>query len=137
MIRFVVLLATLTLVAGPPLKADEQPPTVAEFLTIWESIDFAAMRQRADETGAFEPEQNPAFARSVAEMRAVAQAYRERIEAERAAGTAPHSCLPDGEATFNSDAMMEHLRSYPPEQRAALSLSGAFAELMAKTYPCP
>jgi len=32
---------------------------------------------------------------------------------------------------------MQHLRSYPPEQRAALSLSDAFAELMAETYPCP
>ena len=72
MIRFVVLLVALTLVAGPRLKAEEQSLTVAEFLTIWESVDFVAMKRQADDTGAFEPEQNPAFARSVAEMRAVA-----------------------------------------------------------------
>ena len=89
------------------------------------------------ETGTFDPERHPDFARVIGQMRHIALAYRERIKAERAAGASPHSCLPDGEAEITTDVLIAHLRSYTPQQREAMSVDAAFAELMAKTYPCP
>lgn len=76
-------------------------------------------------------------ARAAGQMRQIALAYRARIGADRAAGKAPHSCLPEGETEITTDVLIVHLRSYAAPQRDAMGVDAAFAELMAKTYPCP
>lgn len=70
------------------------------------------------------------------EAQAAGAAYRARIEADRKAGRAPHSCPPK-KAKMNSDRFLAHLRSYPVAARPQTSINAAVADLMKKSYPCP
>lgn len=130
------LLACL-LTAAAPVQAAEPDISVAQFLDLWTGLDGAAIQKEIDETGTVDIDKHPDFARAITLTRATGLAYRERIKAERAAGQTPHSCLPESEVNLQSDVVMPHLRSYPPEQRATVTVAQAFADLMAKTYPCP
>ena len=137
MIRLLAPLLALSLTAATPAQAAEQTISIAEFLALWESIDGAAIQKEIAETGTVDEAKHPSFARTIQLTRATGLAYRERIKAERAAGTTPHSCLPEGEVNLDSDVVIPHLRSYAPDQRQKMTLTEAFAELMVKTYPCP
>ena len=110
---------------------------VAEYLARWEQIDGAAIRKEIEQTGTFDAGKYPDFTRTIEAMKATASAYRSRIEAERAAGQTPHSCLPEAPIDLSTDTLIQHLRSYALERQASMTLGDAFADLMAKTYPCP
>ena len=69
-----------------------------------------------------------------AEGQAAGQAYRARLQAERAAGK-PSSCPPKG-AKVNSRQLIAHLRSYPEAARARTDMRTAMADFFIKTYPC-
>lgn len=135
--RLLVAALPLVLAVSAPARAADSDITIAQYLADWSRLDAAAINREVEQTGTFDPEKHPDFARAISQMRQVALAYRERIKAERAAGMAPHSCLPDGEAEITTDVLINHLRSYAPQQRDVMGLDDAFAELMAKTYPCP
>ena len=68
------------------------------------------------------------------EGKAAGQAYRLRLNGERAKGK-PSSCPPQP-APVNSNTLMAHLRTYPVEHRDHISLKTAMADLFVKTWPC-
>lgn len=70
-----------------------------------------------------------------AEGQAAGQAYGARLQAERAAGK-PSSCPPKG-ARPSSDQVLAHLRTYPADKRAGLTMKAAMADYFIKKYPCP
>ncbi len=122
-------------VPAPAMPGDEDI-TVAQFLELWGAIDGAVIQKELEATGTVDQANHPEFARAIGLTRAAGLAYRARLKAERAADQLPHSCLPDSEVNLDSDTVIPHLRSYAPDQRVKLTLAEAFAELMAKTYPC-
>lgn len=69
------------------------------------------------------------------EMGGATTAYRNRIEADKKAGNAAHSCPPK-KTSLNSDQLLAHFRSYPVAQRGNVSVRTAFFDLMKKRYPC-
>lgn len=69
-----------------------------------------------------------------AEGTAAGQAYRARLNAERAAGK-PSSCPPTP-ARVDSNMVLAHLRSYPEAARPRITMKTAMADLFAKTWPC-
>lgn len=137
MIRLLAALLALSVTVSVPAKAADEDITVAQFLELWSAIDGAAVQKELDATGTIDQAKHPEFARAITLTRATGFAYRARIKAERAAGQTPHSCLPDSEVNLESDVIIPHMRSYLPEQRTTITLATAFADLMAKTYPCP
>jgi hypothetical protein len=68
------------------------------------------------------------------EGQAAGQAYRQRLQAERAAGK-PSSCPPKG-GKVGTDQLMAHLRTYPVAVRSSTTMKTAMAEFFIKTYPC-
>lgn len=134
--RWLVPLLIVALASAVPAAAQDADITVAQYLAGWNRIDKTEISKDVEATGTFDPARYPDFARAIGVMRTVALAYRERIKQERAAGQAPHSCLPDGETEITSDVLIAHLRSYAPAQQADTSIAQAFADLMARTYPC-
>ncbi len=66
---------------------------------------------------------------------AAGAAYRARIEGDKKAGRAPHSC-PPAKAAMKSDQFIAHLRSYPVAVRPTTSIKTATFDLMKKRYPC-
>lgn len=135
--RLLVPALVMTLAIAAPGRAQEADITVAQYLTDWNRIDAAAVNREVEATGTFDPAKHPDLARAVSLMRTVALSYRERIKQERSTGHKLHSCLPDGETEITSEVLIAHLRSYAPSQQADTSIAAAFADLMAKTYPCP
>lgn len=69
-----------------------------------------------------------------AEGKAAGEAYRARLQSERAAGK-PSSCPPKG-TKVNSDKLIAHLRTYPTPDRPKVSMKQAIADYFIKTYPC-
>jgi hypothetical protein len=134
--RVLLSALALTLAAVVPARAEDGSTSIAQYLADWSRIDGVAVQKEIETTGTFDPDKHPILAKAVTQMRQIALAYRERIKAERTAGQAPHSCLPDGETEITSDILLAHLRSYPLQQRADKTIADAFAELMRKTYPC-
>ena len=69
-----------------------------------------------------------------AEGKAAGEAYRGRLNAERAAGR-PSSCPPQG-TKVNSDELLGFLRNYPTAARPQISMKVAIAEFFIRKYPC-
>jgi hypothetical protein len=135
--RLLLCALAFALCAAVPAHAqDASSITIAQYLANWSRIDGAAVQRDIEATGSFDAARHPELAKALQQMREIALAYRERVNAERTAGQTPHSCLPEGEAEITSDILFAHLRSYPAEQQARMTIADAFAELMAKTYPC-
>lgn len=68
------------------------------------------------------------------EGKAAGEAYRARLNAERAQGR-PSSCPPKG-AKVSSDKLLAHLRTYPEPARARTSMKQAMADYFIRNYPC-
>lgn len=68
------------------------------------------------------------------EGQAAGEAYRQRLQTERAQGR-PSSCPPKG-AKVNSDKLLAHLRTYPEAVRARTSMKQAMADYFIRNYPC-
>lgn len=68
------------------------------------------------------------------EGQAAGMAYGARLQQERAVGR-PSSCPPKG-ARPSSNEVLSHLRTYPSEKRAGLTMKAAMADYFIKTYPC-
>jgi hypothetical protein len=68
------------------------------------------------------------------EGQAAGEAYRARLNAERAAGK-PSSCPPKG-TKVNSDKLLAHLRTYPENVRPRVSMKQAMADYFIRNYPC-
>lgn len=68
------------------------------------------------------------------EGKAAGEAYRARLQSERATGK-PSSCPPKG-TKVNSDRLIAHLRTYPASIRPKISMKQAMADYFIKTYPC-
>ena len=66
-----------------------------------------------------------------AEGQAAGQAYGARLAAERAAGK-PSSCPPKG-ARPSSNEVLTHLRTYPAEKRAGMTMKTAMADYYIRT----
>lgn len=69
-----------------------------------------------------------------AEGKAAGEAYRARLQSERATGK-PSSCPPK-DTRVNSDKLIAHLRTYPAPVRPKISMKQAMADFFIKTYPC-
>ena len=69
-----------------------------------------------------------------AEGKAAGEAYRARLNSERAAGR-PSSCPPQG-TKINSDELLGFLRTYPAAARPQISMKTAMAEFFIRKYPC-
>ena len=137
MSRTVIAFIAASLVAIAPAQAQDVDLTVAGFLEIWGKIDNAGLQKAMQESGGkVDMDKFPNAQRAAREMRDVATAYRAKHNADKAAGQPTHSCLPDGEAQLNSNILLAHLNEYELGKRAEITLSQAFADLMAKTYPC-
>lgn len=68
------------------------------------------------------------------EGQAAGEAYRVRLNAERAAGK-PSSCPPKG-TKVNSDKLLAFLRTYPENVRPRVSMKQAMADYFIRNYPC-
>lgn len=68
------------------------------------------------------------------EGQAAGEAYRQRLQAERAQGR-PSSCPPKG-AKVSSDKLLAHLRTYPEPARAKTSMKQAMADYFIRNFPC-
>lgn len=68
------------------------------------------------------------------EGEAAGEAYRQRLERERAQGS-PSSCPPRG-ARPSNDRFLTHLRSYPVAVRPNTTLRTAMADYFIRNYPC-
>ena len=68
------------------------------------------------------------------EGEAAGEAYRSRLNAERAAGR-PSSCPPKG-AKVSSDKLLAFLRTYPDAHRPRTSMKQAIGDFFARNYPC-
>ncbi|MFM5924637.1 MAG: hypothetical protein ACKOPG_10690 [Novosphingobium sp.] len=68
------------------------------------------------------------------EGQAAGEAYRTRLNAERAAGK-PSSCPPAG-TKVSSDKLLAFLRTYPEPVRPRVSMKQAIADYFARTWPC-
>ena len=69
-----------------------------------------------------------------AEGKAAGEAYRTRLNTERAAGR-PSSCPPPG-TKINSDELLGFLKQYPAAARPQISMKQALAEFFIRKYPC-
>jgi hypothetical protein len=68
-----------------------------------------------------------------AEIQTAAAAYRSDV----AAGKPPTSCPPPkGSAKMSSDELIANFRTIPAAQQKATSVRAAFANYMAKRFPC-
>lgn len=124
--RYIAVSLACTLLLYPlHLSAAPGDMSAAEFLT------------RADKLKAKGPMAllSGDFKKLKGEAEAAGATYRARIEGDKAAGRAPHSCPPKKSA-LNSDELLAHLRSYPEARRPSITMKVAFAELMRKKYPC-
>jgi hypothetical protein len=70
-----------------------------------------------------------------AEAGAAGTKYRSMLKSDAANNRPPHSC-PPAKATFNSDDLMKHLRTYTIAERQKTTITTATADLMKKRYPC-
>ena len=68
------------------------------------------------------------------EGEAAGEAYRSRLNAERAAGR-PSSCPPKG-AKVSSEKLLAFLRTYPEAHRPRTSMKQAIGDFFARNYPC-
>jgi len=68
------------------------------------------------------------------EGEAAGEAYRSRLNAERAAGR-PSSCPPKG-AKVSSEKLLAFLRTYPEANRPRTSMKQAIGDFFARNYPC-
>jgi hypothetical protein len=69
-----------------------------------------------------------------AEGQAAGMAYSARLQQERAAGK-PSSGPPKGTRP-SSNEVLAHLRTYPADKRAGLTMKAAMADYFMKKYPC-
>ena len=69
-----------------------------------------------------------------AEIQNSAKALRAEQLAAKKAGTKPSLCMPE-KAAVNSNELLAHFQSIPPEQRS-MPVRAGFASLMRKKYPC-
>ena len=71
------------------------------------------------------------------EITKASDAYRLRLDQEKAAGKKPASCPPPkGTAKVTSDDIIADFRAIPAARRGGISVSKAFAAFMTKRYPC-
>ena len=69
-----------------------------------------------------------------AEGKAAGEAYKARLNTERAAGR-PSSCPPPG-TKIDSNELLGFLRTYPATTRPQVSMKQAMAEFFIRKYPC-
>jgi hypothetical protein len=136
MSRIICSALAVSLLAAAPAQANDSEVSVAEYLEIWSKIDSVGIREAMEKGGEIDIDKFPYAKRASEEVEGIAKAYRAQFEADRKAGRAPKSCLPDGEAEVSSDNLIPHLESYAESKRADITMVQAFADLMAKTYPC-
>ena len=70
-----------------------------------------------------------------AEVQNSGKQFRAEQAALKNAGKKPVACLPEKAAT-DSDEIVAHFSSIPPQQRS-MPVKTAFAALMRKKFPCP
>ena len=121
--KIIALVAALALAA--PILAAKGDMSVATFLAKAEAL-------KAKGWGAIG---SPDIKLLRDEGTAAGAAYRARIESDKKAGNAPHSCPPK-KAAMKSDVFMAHLQSYPVSVRPKTSIKMATFDLMKKRYPC-
>lgn len=71
----------------------------------------------------------------MAEANAAFTAYRQQLEAERAAGH-PSSCPLKGKAAVTSDELLKSFKAIPVADRPHTTTQQGVAHLMALKYPC-
>ena len=69
-----------------------------------------------------------------AEGKAAGEAYKARLNSERADGR-PSSCPPPG-TKIDSNELLGFLRTYPATTRPQVSMKQAMAEFFIRKYPC-
>lgn len=136
MLRITVSLVGASLLALAPAHADPSKISVADYLKAWDAMDREALKKELDETGQINFDNHPNAKFVTEKMGETAKAYRAAYEADRAAGVTLKTCLPEGAAELDTDVLVPHLQSYDETARKKTSLAQAFADLMAKTYPC-
>ena len=123
-----VTLATMFLLAAPTLAlAAPGDMSVATFIAKGEALQKKGMLAMMSSD----------MKLLQAEMQGASAYYRARLAADQQAGRPRHSCPPPkGQAKMDSAEIMAHMKSYPVDRRALMPVKQAFADLMAKKYPC-
>lgn len=134
MSRIALWLILSPLLAFAPAHAAEDEITVAEYLRAWDAMDHTAVQAEYAETGTVDFSKNEEARITILGLQQTANAYRASVEADRAAGRTPDSCLPEGKADLNTSDLVPHLRSY--ENPEEVTLAKALSDAMRQTYPC-
>ncbi|MEI9853037.1 MAG: hypothetical protein WDN24_21785 [Sphingomonas sp.] len=102
-------------------------------------MTVAALLERIEAArGAPAPELSPQIEQLRAELRRVGLEYRAEVDAAKAAGKPPRSCLPPpGAFNFNSNELVAELVKVPEAERAATSIRPAFYALLDRRFACP
>lgn len=77
---------------------------------------------------------SPDYRKLKSEGAVALRGYNARLAAERAEGR-PSSCPPSA-VRVNTDVVLNHLRSYPAEERDRIDLNQAVADYYRRTWPC-
>lgn len=136
MSRIALSFLAASMVAVSPVHAEPGDISVADYLAAWDAMDGEAIQKEIEATGKIDFEKHPEAKIVTEEIGETAKAYRTSVEADRASGKTPHSCLPTDQVDLSTDILIPHLRQIDASERAQVSLAQAFASLMAKTYPC-
>jgi hypothetical protein len=119
------LAAMLLLAIAPINGAQAQSMPVSQFLAKAETLQTkGALALLSSDIGLLKKE----IQNSGKQLRA------EQIAAQKARRK-PATCMPP-KAAMNSDELLGHFRSIPPQQRS-MPVKAAVAGLMRKKYPCP
>ncbi len=119
-----LLALAVSLTLASPLLAAPGDMSVAVFLGKAEALKAKGpMAMFSSDIGALRTE-----------GKAAGDAYRARLQTERAAGK-PSSCPPKG-TKISSDQLIAHLKTYPAPVRPKVSMKQALADYFIKTYPC-
>ena len=120
-----LLVIALIAAAVPVSAAAAEPMSLAQFL---------ARADALEKKGAL-----ALFSGDLALLKREVQNSGKQLRAEQVAaqkaGRKPATCMP-AQASMNSNELLAHFRSIPPQQRG-MSVKAALASLMRKKYPCP
>jgi hypothetical protein len=119
------LVLTFILAAAPISAAVAQSMPVAQFLAKAEALQKkGAMALFSGDIGLLKRE-----------IQNSGKQLRAEQNAAQKAGRKPATCMP-AKASMNSNELLTHFRSIPP-QRRGMPVKAGLAELMRKKYPCP
>lgn len=122
---FRIVAGALALAQAEP--AADAPMTLGQFLTHWEEAQKTGLMIRM----------SPDARAATRAMQRGTTRYRQMLDADKAAGRPPRSCLPPpGQAELSSDDLIPKLKALPASDHAK-PLDEALIPVLDSLYPCP